>query len=49
LLAPYTRKKIYSFEACLENYQDMLKTIEMNHIENAHPEHLALADKPGTI
>ena len=49
MLAPLTSGKIHSFEATAENYNHMLKTIELNGIKNAIPVHTAVGDKPGEI
>ncbi len=49
MLAPLTSGKVHSFEATTENYNHMLKTIELNGIKNAVPVHTAVGDKPGEI
>ena len=49
MLAPLTTGKVHSFEATNENYNHMLKTIELNGIKNAVPVHTAVGDKPGEI
>jgi len=49
IFAPLTKQKVYSFEAVKENYDLMLKTIEINGIKNAVPEKLALGSRKGTI
>ena len=49
MLAPLTTGKVHIFEATNENYNHMLKTIELNGIKNAVPVHTAVGDKPGEI
>lgn len=44
-----TDRKVYSFEAVLENFQLMKKTIELNNIDNAVPENLALGAANGSV
>ncbi len=48
MLSPLTGKTVYSFEPVRENFEQMQKTIAMNHIQNACPVHAALGDTPGT-
>ncbi len=43
-----TSKKVYAFEPTMKNYQDMLKTIEMNGLENVVPCRYALGSEKGT-
>jgi FkbM family methyltransferase len=45
IFSPLTDKKVYSFEASQENYDLLLQTIELNKINNAVAEHVALLDK----
>ncbi len=45
----YTNKKIYTFEPVSQNYNLMLKTIELNNKDNIIPINLALSDKKETI
>ncbi|MBN1366896.1 MAG: FkbM family methyltransferase [Dehalococcoidales bacterium] len=49
ILAPLTLKKVYSFEPVTENYQLLLKTIELNRLRNVVPEQIALGSKSGTV
>lgn len=43
VLSPYTDKRVYSFEASPENYNYMLKTIELNGLKNVVPVNCALS------
>lgn len=45
IFSEYTKGKIYSFEAVSTNFQNMLKTIELNDIKNIVPVNLALGSK----
>lgn len=45
LFSRYTDKKVYSFEAVPEFYNDMKKTICLNHLANVVPENKALSSK----
>lgn len=49
VLKPYTTQKIYTFEAVKENYNLLLKTIELNHLENVVAENLALGAENGIL
>ncbi|MDL2316428.1 FkbM family methyltransferase [Desulfovibrio sp. OttesenSCG-928-A18] len=49
LLAPYTNKKVYSFEAHPTSYQDLQKTIKLNNIANSMPINMAVGDSNGSI
>ena len=45
VLKPYTSKKIYTFEAIEQNYMLLLKTVELNDLDNVIAEHLALGNE----
>lgn len=47
LLQEYTQRNVYAFEPERENYEMLLKTIELNHSERIIPENLALSNKSG--
>ncbi|MBF1050988.1 MAG: FkbM family methyltransferase [Peptostreptococcaceae bacterium] len=47
IFSPLTNRKVYSFEPSYENYNDMLKTIELNNLNNLIAENIALSDKNG--
>lgn len=49
ILSPLTNRKVYTFEAVEENYELLLKTISLNHLENIVPEKLALGASDGEI
>lgn len=49
ILSPLTEKKIYSFEPMPYNFLNLKKTMEMNNIENAVCENLALGSKNGIL
>lgn len=49
MLSPLTNGKIHSFEATSENFEIMLKTVELNGIKNAVPVHAAVGDHNGEI
>lgn len=44
IFSPLTDQNVYSFEPAPDNYTDMLKTIELNRIENIVAENLAFSD-----
>jgi FkbM family methyltransferase len=48
LFSELTSGKVYAFEPTAKNYQDMLKTIEMNGLDRVVPCKYALGDKKGT-
>ncbi|WP_302368210.1 FkbM family methyltransferase [Brachyspira aalborgi] len=45
ILSDYTDKNVYSFEPFLQNYNLMLKTIELNKKNNIIPVNMALGDE----
>lgn len=45
VLSDYTNKNVYSFEPFLQNYNLMLKTIELNKKNNIIPVNMALGDE----
>lgn len=49
IFSPITTGKVYAFEPIPSNYELMLKTIELNGLENVVPCDLALGEKTGTI
>lgn len=49
ILSPLTKGKVYSFEAVPEHYKMMLKTIELNELNNIVPVNIALSDKEKII
>ncbi len=49
ILAPLTQKHTYVFEAISQNYELLLKTIEMNRLQNIVPEKLALGGHEGRV
>ena len=49
ILSELTDDKVYSFEATSQNYALMLKTIELNGIQNAVPVHSAVGSESGTL
>lgn len=48
VFSPYTERKVYSFEPIAENYTNMLKTIELNSLQNVVPIRCALGAETGT-
>jgi len=49
ILSEYTDKNVYSFEPIKENYQYLLKTIELNKLKNVMPYNLGLGSKSDKI
>lgn len=49
VLAPYTEKKIYTFEPMKKNFDLLKKTMELNEIQNVVCENVALGSKKGTV
>lgn len=49
MLHGLTEGKVYSFEATSENYNHMLKTIELNRLTNVVPVHAAVGESKGMI
>ena len=49
MLHGLTEGKVYSFEATSENYNYMLKTIELNRLTNVVPVHAAVGESKGMI
>lgn len=49
ILSPLTKNKVYCFEGSQENYNNMLKTIEMNNLKNVVPVKSACGDFNGEI
>lgn len=49
IFSPLTDKKVYCFEPVPENYNNMLKTIELNSLKNIVPEEFALGSKKGKL
>lgn len=49
ILSPLTTNKVYSFEATIENYNHMLKTIELNNLKNVVPIKTAVGSQVGEI
>ena len=49
ILSPLTTDKVYSFEATTENYNYMLKTIELNNLKNIVPIKAAVGAEKSTI
>ena len=49
IFSSLTDRKVYSFEPSYENYNDMLKTIELNSLNNVVAENIALSDKSGKL
>ena len=49
ILSPLTTNKVYSFEATTENYNHMLKTIELNNLKNIVPVKTAVGSQVGEI
>ncbi len=45
IFSKYTNKKIHSFEPTTSNYENMLKTIELNNIKNIIPIKMGLGSK----
>ncbi|MEI0604463.1 FkbM family methyltransferase [Brachyspira alvinipulli] len=45
IFSDYTNKNIYSFEPFKNNYNSMLKTIELNNVENIVPINMALGNE----
>lgn len=48
VLAPYTNKKVYTFEPVKENFELLKKTMELNDITNVVCENMALGEQCGT-
>ena len=44
ILAPLTNKKVYAFESVTENYELLLKTLQLNNIKNVIAEKIALGE-----
>ena len=44
----FPQATVYAIEAETENYDQMLKNIELNQVQNIKPMHALVADKPGT-
>jgi len=49
IFAPLTSSKVYSFEAEKNNYELLLRTLELNNITNVIAENIALGDVCGEI
>lgn len=49
ILSPLTKDKVYSFEASSENYNLLLKTIELNNLKNIVPVKTAVGAEKSTI
>ncbi|MTK11376.1 MAG: FkbM family methyltransferase, partial [Clostridiaceae bacterium] len=49
IFSPLTNKKVYCFEPVPENYNNMLKTIELNNLKNVVPIKSALGSKSGKL
>lgn len=45
ILSEYTDKKVYAFEPTKQNYEYLLKTIEMNNVHNIEPVKLGLSNE----
>ncbi|MDR1433239.1 MAG: FkbM family methyltransferase [Puniceicoccales bacterium] len=48
ILSPYTREKVFSFEPVPTLYELLLKTIEMNDLQNVVPVNIGLGDRNET-
>ncbi|WP_252224097.1 FkbM family methyltransferase [Clostridium sp. ZBS2] len=49
IFSPLTNKKVYCFEPVPENYNNMLKTVELNNLKNVVPVKSALGSKNGKL
>ncbi len=49
VLAPYTERKVYTFEPVKKNFDLLLKTMELNHIQNVVCENVALGSQRGEL
>lgn len=49
ILAPYTERKVYTFEPVKENFHLLLKTMELNNIQNVVCEKVALGSRRGEL
>lgn len=49
IFSPLTSKNVHAFEAVPENFQKMLRTIELNNLENVVPENKALTCESTTV
>jgi len=49
VLAPYTERNVYTFEPVKENFDLLLKTMELNHIQNVVCENVALGSRQGEL
>jgi len=49
VLAPYTERNVYTFEPVKENFDLLLKTMELNHIQNVVCENVALGSRQGEV
>lgn len=49
ILSPLTKKKVYCFESVSENYDFLLKTIELNNLKNIVPMKVALGSNTQNI
>lgn len=47
ILSEFTGKKVYSFEALNENFNIMIKTLQMNKILNVVPVNVGVGEHPG--
>lgn len=49
ILSELTDRNVHAFEPTRENYENMLKTIELNELVNVVPQRLALGNKKGNV